>query len=98
MRIVGVIALALAAMFPATPAPAQEMAGKELVGRLGCLACHSLGGQGGRKAPAWDGLGARRSPQAIRTQLTHPKSRRMPSFAFLRPGELDALVAYLSGL
>ncbi len=98
MKLVKALGLAAAALFLATPAPAQEMTGKELVDRLGCLSCHSLAGRGGKKGPAWDGLGARRSTQAIRSQLTHPKSRRMPSFAFLRPGELDALVAYLSGL
>ena len=78
-------------------APARELSGQELVARLGCLACHSLKGKGGGRAPAWDGMGARRSPEALKQQITRPKGR-MPNYAHLRAEELAALVEYLSGL
>jgi mono/diheme cytochrome c family protein len=88
--------LALLAQLKAVPAAAQPAA-EELINRLGCLGCHSLNGKGGDQAPAWDGVGARLSPEAIPSQIVSPRGR-MPSFAQLKPEELQALVAYLSGL
>jgi mono/diheme cytochrome c family protein len=91
-----VAGLGLLACF--TPPPlAADPAGKELVDRLGCLGCHSLEGKGGRRAPAWDGVGARLTPAAIQKQIVSPRGR-MPSFAQLKPEELEALTQYLSGL
>ncbi|MDI6855009.1 MAG: c-type cytochrome [Deltaproteobacteria bacterium] len=89
-------ALALLVQLSAIPAAARPAA-EELINRLGCLSCHSLQGKGGDKAPAWDGVGARRSPEAIRKQIVSPRGR-MPSFAQLKPEELQVLVTYLSGL
>ena len=76
---------------------AQEPAGPDLVKRLGCLGCHSLAGKGGDRAPRWDGIGQRLSPEAIKKQIVSPQGR-MPNFAHLKPDELNALVQYLSGL
>lgn len=76
---------------------ASPLSGPDLVDRLGCLGCHSLKGKGGRRGPAWDGVGARLSPDALRKQIISPR-RRMPSFAHIKPEELEALVEYLSGL
>lgn len=76
---------------------ASSLPGPELVDRLGCLGCHSLKGKGGRKGPAWDGVGARLSPDALRKQIISPRGR-MPSFAHIKPEELETLVEYLSGL
>jgi mono/diheme cytochrome c family protein len=87
---------AAAALLLAGPAWGRDFTGEDLVRRLNCHACHAPAGESRQGAPAWEGLGARLGPQAIRTRLTHPQGRGMPSFAFLRPGELDALVAYLS--
>jgi mono/diheme cytochrome c family protein len=87
--------LALLACFTLPPASADP-AGKELVDRLGCLSCHSLQGKGGRRAPAWDGVGARLTPAAIQKQIVSPRGR-MPSFAQLKPEELEALTQYLAG-
>ncbi len=80
-----------------TPAAGASPSGKDLVDRLGCLGCHSLQGQGRNRGPAWDGLGARLTPEAIKKQILTPRGR-MPSFAQIRPEELEALVEYLSGL
>jgi len=80
-----------------SPVKAQEPAGPDLVKRLGCLGCHSLAGKGGDRAPRWDGVGQRLSPEAIKKQIVSPEGR-MPNFAHLKPDELNALVQYLSGL
>lgn len=79
------------------PLGAKELSGEQLVKSLNCLACHALGGQGGNRGPSWDGLGRRLTEEAIRKQLISPKGR-MPSFAHLRPDELEALVEFLSGI
>jgi len=76
---------------------AQEPSGADLAKRLGCLGCHSLAGEGGKRAPAWDGVGKRLSSEAIQKQIVSPKGK-MPNFAHLKPEELNALVQYLSGL
>jgi|UniRef100_A0A7C3WSR2 mono/diheme cytochrome c family protein len=81
----------------ATALAASSPGGKDLVDRLGCLSCHSLRGQGGKKGPAWDGAGSRLGPAEIKMRILCP-GRGMPSFAHLRPEELDALVQYLSEL
>lgn len=76
---------------------AQGPSGPDLVKRLNCHACHALAGKGGNRGPSWDGLGRRRSPEAIRKQIVSPTGR-MPNFAHLKPEELTALVEYLSSL
>jgi mono/diheme cytochrome c family protein len=91
------LGLAILAHFTVAPAGAAQPSGQELVDRLGCLGCHSLHGKGGDRGPAWDGVGARLTPEAIETQIVSPQGR-MPSFAQVKPEELKALVTYLSGL
>ncbi len=76
---------------------AQGPSGQDLIKRLSCQGCHVLAGQGGGRGPSLDGVGQRLSPEAIKKQLVSPKGR-MPNFAQLKPEELDAVVAYLSGL
>jgi len=93
--IIGLLGLMLALGLGA--AQAQEPSGEDLVERLGCRGCHSLDGEGGDRGPAWDGVGQRLSPEDIRDQIVSPRGL-MPNFAHLKPGELDALVEYLSGL
>ncbi len=76
---------------------ARQPAGADLVKRLGCLGCHSLAGQGGNRAPAWDGMGTRLTPEAIQKQIIAPQGN-MPNYAHLKPEELKALVGHLAGL
>jgi ubiquinol-cytochrome c reductase cytochrome b subunit len=76
---------------------AREPAGADLAQRLGCLGCHALDGKGGRRGPAWDGVGKRLTPDAIEKQIVAPQGN-MPNYAHLKPGELKALVGYLAGL
>lgn len=76
---------------------AQGPSGQDLVGRLNCQGCHALAGQGGKLGPSLDGVGQRLAPEAMKKLLVSPHGG-MPNFAHLKPEELDAVVAYLSGL
>lgn len=80
-----------------TQASAASPSGKDLVDHLGCLGCHSLKGKSRDRGPAWDGIGARLTREAIQKQIITPKGR-MPNFAQIRPEELEALVEYLAAL
>ncbi len=91
------VGISLLASFTLSSAIGETPSGKVLVDRLGCQGCHSLNGKGGDRGPAWDGVGARLTPEAIQKQIISPRGR-MPSFAQIRPKELEALVTYLSGL
>lgn len=82
----------------ADPTWAREFTGEELAARLGCRACHSWQGKGGAQAPSLDGVGQRLSRPELERQLTRTPSRRMPSFAFLRPQDWEALLTFLTGL
>lgn len=93
----GSVAVALWLFFGLMPLKAQGPSGEALINRLNCLACHALAGRGGTRGPSWDGLGTRLTPGAIRQQLLTPKGR-MPSYAHLKPEELEAVVQYLAGL
>jgi len=81
----------------APPAPGQE-----LYSRLACYGCHTLQGKGGKVGPALDRIGSTLSGEELATQLSTPRCRRndsrMPSFAFVRPFELQGLVDYLQAL
>jgi len=64
-----------------------------------CVACHTLGGQGGVVGPTLDGIGGRRDLTFIRTWLHDPASMkadsRMPKLP-LTDGQIDELAAFLS--
>ena len=83
-------------------AASQEPAGPELAGRLGCFACHSLNGRGGKIAAPLDGSGARLTLAQLETILTYPRRihprAKMPSYAYLPPSEQAALVEFLQTL
>jgi mono/diheme cytochrome c family protein len=81
---------------------APPASGQELYSRLACYGCHALQGKGGKLGPALDQTGSRLSGEELATQLSTPHCRRidscMPSFAFVRPLELQGLVEYLQTL
>jgi mono/diheme cytochrome c family protein len=76
--------------------------GQELYPRLACHGCHTLQGQGGKVGPRLDGVGSRLSDEELAMQLSTPHCRgndsRMPSFAFVRPFELQKLLDFLQTL
>jgi len=92
----------LGLLFSLAAAAAPEVSAPELAGRLGCWACHSLQGRGGKEAAPLDRIGALLSPEDLQEALIRPRSRhpqaRMPSYAHLRPWEMQALVDYLKNL
>lgn len=93
--------LALSLAWACGPGP-REPSGPELARRLECFACHALQGQGGNEASPLDGVGARLSSVELQISLTHPRRRhpgaKMPSFAYLRPEERQALLDFLAAL
>jgi len=94
--------LGLTLLFALAAAPASQVSAPELAQRLGCWACHSLPGQGGQQGSPLDQTAARLTPEELEAVLTRPRSRRpqakMPSYAHLRPWEMQALVDYLKSL
>ena len=83
-------------------APAPKVSAPDLAQRLGCWACHSLQGRGGKEGASLDQIGNRLSPEDLQASLIRPRSRqpraKMPSYAHLRPWEMQALVDYLASL
>ncbi|MFZ5448867.1 MAG: c-type cytochrome [Thermodesulfobacteriota bacterium] len=79
-----------------------ESQGLDLANRLGCYACHSLKGAGGKLASALDGAGARLSPEKLKIAITNPRQlhphAKMPSYAYLPAPEQEVLVDYLESL
>ena len=101
MRIPTAMGLALALLL-ACPGSRAQAQGPELAGRLGCLACHALQGQGGKLAAPLDGVGARLTPRELGIAIAYPRQRhpraKMPSYAYLPPSEQAALVEFLQTL
>jgi len=64
-----------------------------------CMACHSLGGQGGAVGPALDGVGSRLTADYLRRWLSDPTAvkpdSKMPKLP-LTASQIDELVAFLS--
>jgi ubiquinol-cytochrome c reductase cytochrome b subunit len=77
--------------------------GPQLFQTLGCLACHTFGGTGGKVGPDLSSEGTRgRSREWLVEQILNPKSHFadtvMPSFSNLKKSQVDSLVEYLLGL
>jgi mono/diheme cytochrome c family protein len=85
-----------------TWAAAQDPWAPDLARRLGCFACHSLGGWGGKTAAPLDRVAARLAPAQLHIVLTHPRKlhagAKMPSYAYLPAEERQALVDFLQSL
>ncbi|HSM04479.1 MAG TPA: cytochrome c [Longimicrobiales bacterium] len=83
----------------ATPSPwALHRAERYLTERLSCLGCHGWRGEGGRIAPALDGVAGRLTPEAVAAAVHAPAEARpgtvMPPSPF-PPGIRDQVVALL---
>jgi hypothetical protein len=93
--------LPLSSIFPAED-QSTTASGIILYHRLSCCGCHILKGQGGKEGPNLDGVASRLLRQELEVQLTTPRHRqsssRMPSFAFMRPNELQNIMDFLQTL
>jgi mono/diheme cytochrome c family protein len=62
-----------------------------LVNQENCLACHSIGGQGGESAPRFEWIGGRRDVAYIARYIADPEGvshgSRMPPFKNLSEGQ-----------
>ena len=85
---------------PPTGAAADNIARPQIFNQI-CVACHALGGQGGKVGPALDGVGARLSAPQLTAWLRDPPAVKpgtaMPKLP-LTEGQLDELTAFLSAL
>jgi len=88
------------------PVPVEDVRGRsplELEGALvlqakQCRNCHRLGGVGGARGPALDGVGGRLSHDELVRQVIQGGGN-MPAYGtHLRPAEVSALVAFLQSL
>ena len=87
-----------AAAFQAAPAKVSEeaAAGRALFEGRGCLTCHTVNEQGGRRARDLSWIGLLRTPDALRRSVTD--GARHPDNAALSATEVDQLVAHLRTL
>lgn len=96
-------ALALLAAVAAVAQDPSPAAGKVLTVEHKCAMCHVIEGKGGKLSTSLDGVAARRDKAALRRILTDPLAAfpdakiKMPRVPW-KPGELDAVVAYLATL
>jgi mono/diheme cytochrome c family protein len=106
----GAVVIAAAALFPlaAYAQDAKAAKGKELFTAQKCTLCHAIAGAGNKKGPL-DDVGAKLTPDQIKAWITDPEgtaakttpapTRKPPMKKKpLSPGDVEALVAYLSGL
>jgi ubiquinol-cytochrome c reductase cytochrome b subunit len=90
----------------AAPTPVRYVKGRtalELQGALvlqnkQCRACHSLGGEGGQRGPALDGIATRQTRDQLIRQVLQGGGN-MPAYGKnLSPAEVNALVAFMETL
>jgi ubiquinol-cytochrome c reductase cytochrome b subunit len=70
--------------------------GAQLFKDEACLACHSMGGQGGGRGPDLSSVGDRLSKDQLTWRIAYG-GNNMPAYGqTLKPDELNALVEFLS--
>jgi ubiquinol-cytochrome c reductase cytochrome b subunit len=75
-----------------------ELQGALVIQSKQCRNCHSLGGEGGQRAPALDGVGARLTQDQLIRQVLQGGGN-MPAYGKnLTPAEVTALVAFMQTL
>ena len=92
---------------PGVEKQALIAAGRRVFEAQGCMTCHSIAGEGNPRNPL-DGVGERRTAQAIRQWILAPAELKdqLPAWSFqakqayrnLPAEELDALVSYLQSV
>lgn len=88
----------MAVWLSALPASAQEIDVPQLARRLGCFACHAAGAE--KPAAPLNRIGDHLHRSQLLLALTQPRKlhpgAKMPSYAYLPPAELQALVEFLA--
>jgi nitric oxide reductase subunit C len=83
-------------------AGASMSPGAALVSQESCLACHTLGGQGGSAGPRFEYVAARRDADFIERYLADPSAvtpgAAMPKFDKLSEGQRRAIAEFVSSL
>jgi ubiquinol-cytochrome c reductase cytochrome b subunit len=75
-----------------------ELQGALIIQNKQCRNCHSLGGEGGRRGPALDGVATRQTRDQLIRQVLQG-SGNMPAYGKnLTPAEVTALVAFMQTL
>jgi sulfur oxidation c-type cytochrome SoxX len=93
---------------PSSPSPSSSLSasakqGRQLFGKVGCLGCHMVNGQGGNIGPNLSNIAnAGHSRQWLKTQIQNPKSHdpqtAMPAFNKLSDQQVNDLVDYMETL
>lgn len=91
----------------ATTASAEDMPGKKVFNKNGCMACHTIAKAGGKVGPALDGVGAK-GKDFIKESIVEPNKTVTKGFApnimpqnfkdKIKGDELTQLVDYLASL
>jgi mono/diheme cytochrome c family protein len=93
----------------AGPAPSATLDPMALITEKGCIACHTIGGQGGALGPPFEGMGRRINADRIRRGILQPAAdtaKGYEKFAGTMPpnfgtqlsaAQLEALVTFLAG-
>ena len=102
--VVLVTALSVSTAFAQNPAER----GKQEFTDSKCLVCHFVGGEGNKKGPVLDGVGAKLTPEEIRQWITNApemaakanidRKPPMKAYSDFPKDKVDALVAYISSL
>jgi ubiquinol-cytochrome c reductase cytochrome b subunit len=75
-----------------------ELQGAVIIQNKQCRNCHSLGGSGGQRGPALDGVGSRLTGDQLVRQVIQGGGN-MPAYGKnLKPAEVEALVAFMKTL
>jgi mono/diheme cytochrome c family protein len=96
-------ALGMAVLGAASSNPPDASAGKQILAAQGCVACHAIGGEGGKLGPDLSNEANKgHSAQWLVTQLRNPKalnsSTIMPAYGALTEAQINDLVAYMMTL
>ena len=93
----------------AGPAMTATLDPVALISEKGCIACHTLDGQGGPVGPPFDRIGANATREYIRTSILQPNADTAQGYEqlagtmpatygqMLTAAQLEALVTYLAG-
>ncbi|MBU6454592.1 MAG: c-type cytochrome [Cyanobacteria bacterium REEB67] len=63
--------------YRAQPVSRESIIGQKLFNDSGCMACHSVGGEGGWLGPVMDGVGGRRDRDYLVAHITNPREHSL---------------------